>query len=85
MCIFHVCMVWIEKSWYAGLCSASRGLPCDAEQRYFCPHLTPMIDTFLNARQRRVVFALRRSGRPSVRPLTFRVRSITLIPLKIFS
>ena len=42
---------------------------------------------FLYARRRRVVLcrALRLSGRPSVRPLTFRVRSITLIPFKIFS
>ena len=29
--------------------------------------------------------SLRLSGRPSVRPLTFRVRSTTLLPFKIFS
>ena len=30
--IFHGCMVWIEKSVTRDHCSASRGLPSDAEQ-----------------------------------------------------
>ena len=46
---------------------------------------------FLYARRRRVILcralrpSFRLSGRPSDRPLTFRVRSITPLPFKIFS